>query len=82
MTAVAVHSDFGAQENKICHCIRIYLLPDIYFQKYMYVYIYIYTYIYIYMYNIYAYIFYRLLLDIECSCLYYTIGPSYLSYIK
>ena len=22
MAAVPVHSDFGAQENKICHCIR------------------------------------------------------------
>ena len=24
MAAVTVHSDFGAQENKICHCLHFY----------------------------------------------------------
>ena len=30
MGAVTVHSDFGAQENKICHC--FYCLPSIFNQ--------------------------------------------------
>ena len=30
MAAVTVCSDFGAQENKICHC--FYFFPSIYFE--------------------------------------------------
>ena len=26
MAAVTIHSDFGAQENKICHCLHFSLL--------------------------------------------------------